>query len=48
MVTRLSQACDKVAGTLQPCHNLLELLVNPRHLVHMKYIEMSIFGYIKK
>ena len=22
VVTRLSQACDKVAGTLQPCHNL--------------------------
>ena len=23
VVTRLSQACDKVAGTLQPCHNLV-------------------------
>ena len=23
VVTRLSEACDKVAGTLQPCHNLV-------------------------
>ena len=23
VVARLSRACDKIAGTLQPCHNLV-------------------------